>query len=135
MAKEVVAGSIILLFAVVNIVSVKGMGKLEDILVYTKIVLLLVISGIFISVGDINNLSPTLSSETSILSIFIVASITFVAFEGFQLVIHAYNETEDPDRNVPFAIYTSLGIALFIYLIVSLQHIWDNHAHLCPNTA
>jgi amino acid transporter len=120
MAKEVVAGSIILLFAIVNIVSVEGMGVLEDILVYTKIVILLVISGLFISVGDINNLSPILSSETSILAIFIVASITFVAFEGFQLVIHAYNETQNPDRNVPFAIYTSLGAALFIYLILAI---------------
>lgn len=118
--REIVAGSIIAFFAIVNILSVKGMGKIEDLLVYTKIAILFVISGLFIAVGDVSNLSLTNGPEFSVLSVFIVASLTFVAFEGFQLVIHAYNETDNPDKNVPFAIYMAIAAALGIYLVLAI---------------
>ena len=118
--REIVAGSIILIFGLINILSVKGMGKIEDILVYTKIAILLVLSGLFLAVGDTSNLNFTFNADFSIFSIFIVASLTFVAFEGFQLVIHAYNETDQPDKNVPFAIYGAIAAALFIYLVLAM---------------
>jgi len=41
---QLVAGLVILFFVIVNLVSVKGMGKLEDVMVYTKIILLILIS-------------------------------------------------------------------------------------------
>ena len=42
-ARKIVAGLVIFSFALVNIWSVKGMGKIEDIMVYTKLVILVVI--------------------------------------------------------------------------------------------
>lgn len=115
-----IAAGILLIFSIINIMSVKGMGKIEDVLVFTKVAILLVISGIFIGTGDLKNLAPALNGDFSIFSMAIVASITFVAFEGFQLVIHAYNETENPDKNVPFAIYGALAATIFIYFILSI---------------
>ena len=85
------AGGIILLFTVVNLVSVKGMGKVEDVMVYTKIILLLIISGLLAGKGETANFLPLVDSGTTAMDIIIIASITFVAFEGFQLVIHAYD--------------------------------------------
>ena len=49
---KLVAGIIISIFAVINLISVKGVGKVEDILVYTKIVFLLIISGLFVEVDS-----------------------------------------------------------------------------------
>lgn len=118
--QKLVAGGIILLFAVINVVSVRGMGKIEDWLVYTKIVLLLFISGLLIGKGDIHHLTPMLSADTKISSILVVASVTFVAYEGFQLVIHAYREMEDPVRNIPRAIYGSIAIATLLYVVLSI---------------
>ncbi len=118
--RKVVAGSIILLFTLVNIWSVKGMGKIEDIMVYTKLVILTIIS--FVLIGNENTSIPTLlqnSGEINILSILIVASLTFVAFEGFQLVINAVNEMEKPEVNIPKSIYVALALAVFIYFILS----------------
>ena len=74
----------------------------------------------------INNSQTTLpvllqnNNDTSILSILIVASITFVAYEGFQLVINAVNEMENPEKNIPKAIYSALFIAVLIYVVISL---------------
>jgi amino acid transporter len=119
-SNKLIAGGIILLFAVINIVSVKGMGKIEDWMVYTKLILLLFISGLLAGKGHIENFTPIIESDTSLLSILIIASITFVAFEGFQLVIHAYDEMNEPQKNIPRAIYSSIGIATFLYVILAI---------------
>ena len=42
-ARKFVAGGVILIFTLVNLWSVKGMGKIEDVIVYSKLVILVVI--------------------------------------------------------------------------------------------
>jgi len=119
--RKIVAGAVILTFTLVNIWSVKGMGKVEDIMVYTKLVILVVIS--FVLINNSETTIPVLlknENDVSILTILIVASITFVAYEGFQLVINAVNEMETPEKNIPKAIYSSLFLAVVIYFVISL---------------
>jgi len=121
LARKIVAGAVILTFTLINIWSVKGMGKIEDIMVYTKLVILVIIS--FVLINDRQTTLPVLlqnQGDVSVLSILIVASITFVAYEGFQLVINAVNEMETPEKNIPKAIYSALFIAVLIYFIISL---------------
>lgn len=96
------------------------MGKVEDIMVYTKLVILAVIS--FVLINNSQTSVPVLlqnDGDTIILNIFIVASITFVAYEGFQLVINAVNEMESPERNIPIAIYSAIFLAILIYFVIS----------------
>ena len=120
---KIVAGGIILIFTIINIVSVKGMGKIEDWMVYTKLVLLLLIAGLLAGKGSLDNFTPLIEGNTSLLSILIIASITFVAFEGFQLVIHAYDEMENPHKNIPRAIYGSIAIATVLYITLAIGSI------------
>jgi len=120
MIRKAVAGLIILSFTLVNVWSVKGMGKIEDIMVYTKLVILTIIS--FVLINNANTTIPVLlenNGDVNILSILIVASLTFVAFEGFQLVINAVNEMEEPEKNIPKSIYIALILAILIYFILS----------------
>jgi amino acid transporter len=118
--RKLVASSIILLFVAINLWSVKGMGKIEDLMVYTKLVILLIISGVLIHSG--HKSLPNLLAQADSVSfggILIVAAITFVAYEGFQLVINAVNEMEQPERNIPLAIYSAIGLAILIYLVLA----------------
>lgn len=117
---KTIAGLIILVFALINVLSVKGMGKLEDWMVYTKIILLLFISGLLAGKGDVENFTPMLTVDTSITGIIVIASITFVAYEGFQLVIHAYNEMSNPEKNIPRAIYSAVVIATLLYIVLAI---------------
>ena len=115
-----VAGAVLLFFALVNIWSVKGMGKIEDIMVYSKLVILAIIS--FVLINNSNTSIPTLienQQEVEFFSILIVASITFVAYEGFQLVINAINEMENPSKNIRRAIYISIAMATLIYTVIA----------------
>lgn len=119
--RKLVAGTIILIFTLINVWSVKGMGKIEDIMVYTKLVVLVVIS--FVLISSSRTTLPVLLQDNkgaSILSVLIVASITFVAYEGFQLVINAVNEMETPEKNIPRAIYSAIFLAVLIYVVISL---------------
>ncbi|HBE93251.1 MAG TPA: amino acid permease [Gammaproteobacteria bacterium] len=119
--RKLVAGIVILFFSLINIWSVRGMGKIEDIMVYSKLVILAVIS--FVLINNSSTSIPVLlknSSDVNMLSILIVASITFVAYEGFQLVINAVNEMDKPEKNIPKAIYSAIFLAALIYVVISV---------------
>ncbi len=120
-----VAILIITIFALINIWSVKGMGKIEDLMVYTKLVILFIISVMLMRHGktSFSNFTDQLlidAEHTKFLHILIVSSITFVAYEGFQLVINAVNEMNNPDKNIPRAIYMAIFIAILIYVVIAL---------------
>lgn len=119
--RKILAGIIIFVFTLINIWSVRGMGKIEDIMVYTKLVILVVIS--FVLINNSNTTIPILlenSKDIEFSSILIVASITFVAYEGFQLIINAVNEMDNPEKNIPISIYTAIALAILIYVVISL---------------
>ena len=123
--RKAVAIGIIWLFAFVNLWSVKGMGKLEDVMVYSKLFILFIISValIYFSKVDLHTFATTLQDDfanSTVLAILTVSSITFVAYEGFQLVINAVNEMENPQKNIPRAIYGSVVLVALIYFIIAL---------------
>ncbi|WP_104736134.1 APC family permease [Hanstruepera ponticola] len=120
-----IAIGVIGVFTFINIWSVNGMGKIEDLMVYTKLIVLTIISIVLISHGTtdfgsfVKNMTLDLQ-ESSVFSILIVASLTFVAYEGFQLVINAVNEMTNPEKNIPRAIYSAISLAVLIYVVISM---------------
>lgn len=123
--RKSVAIGIIAVFTFINIWSVNGMGKIEDLMVYTKLVVLTIISVVLMTHGTtdfgtfVENMALDLENS-SIFSILIVASLTFVSYEGFQLVINAVNEMENPEKNIPRAIYSAITLAILIYVVISM---------------
>ena len=63
------------------------------------------------------------------INILTVASVTFVAYEGFQLVINAVNEMENPERNIPRAIYGAVFLVALIYFVIALAAVVAIPAH------
>jgi amino acid transporter len=123
--RKAIAIGVIGLFTLINIWSVNGMGKIEDLMVYTKLIILTIISFVLMQHGttDFGTFIENMALDTensNVLSILIVASITFVAYEGFQLVINAVNEMTNPEKNIPRAIYSAISLAVLIYVVISL---------------
>jgi amino acid transporter/nucleotide-binding universal stress UspA family protein len=52
-------------------------------------------------------------------SIFIAMGLTFIAFEGYEIIAQCSEEVRAPERNVPRAIFLSLLIVVPIYLLVA----------------
>lgn len=123
-ARKAIAIGVIGLFTLINVWSVNGMGKIEDLMVYTKLIVLTIISIVLMKHGTtdygtfIDNMAVD-AENSSIFSILIVASLTFVAYEGFQLVINAVNEMTNPEKNIPRAIYSAIILAILIYVVIA----------------
>jgi len=117
--------AVLWIFALINIWSVRGMGKIEDVLVYAKLTILAVISMMLLyrTRVDWERFVHTLSEDfdqSSLLQILTVTAVTFVAYEGFQLVINAVRDMEDPERNIPRAIYGSIVLVSAVYFVMAL---------------
>ncbi len=108
-------------FLAVNLWSVHGMGRLEDLMVYSKIVILLVVAGVLWGNADVGLAEAAIARDGfPVLGIITIASVTFVAYEGFQLVINATNDMDRPDRNIPRAIYWAVAAATTIYVVLAI---------------
>jgi nucleotide-binding universal stress UspA family protein len=52
--------------------------------------------------------------------IFAAMGLTFIAFEGYEIIAQTSEEVEAPKRNIPRAVFLSLLIVIPIYLLVAL---------------
>ena len=124
-ARKGIALGVLAMFTLINVWSVNGMGKIEDIMVYTKLIILTIISVVLIQHRNIDtqtfmhNMKADFGSS-NFMNILIVASLTFVAYEGFQLVINAVNEMKRPKKNTPRAIYTAIAVVILLYVIIAI---------------
>jgi nucleotide-binding universal stress UspA family protein len=53
-----------------------------------------------------------------IMGVFVAMGFTFIAFEGYEIIAQSGEEVIDPIRNIPRAIFASIAIAVFIYVLV-----------------
>jgi amino acid transporter len=106
------------IFMGINILSTKLMGRAEDIIVYIKILILALLGGIGFFTLDAARFSPLFNN--GIHSVFMGGALIFVAFEGFQLITNAIEETRDPDRNIPRGMYGSIAITSIIYIAIAI---------------
>jgi amino acid transporter/nucleotide-binding universal stress UspA family protein len=51
--------------------------------------------------------------------VFAAMGLTFIAFEGYEIIAQTSEEVEDPRRNIPRAVFLSLLIVVPIYLLVA----------------
>jgi amino acid transporter len=52
--------------------------------------------------------------------IFVAMGLTFIAFEGYEIIVQAGEEVVDPRRNIPRAVFLSLLIVIPIYILVAI---------------
>ncbi len=115
---SVVVVLIISLFASLSFFGSKAVGKAEFYIVLVKLLIL----GVFIAFGITkltpSNLTPALDSS-GFNGLIHASVIFFLSYMGFGLIINAGENIENASRNIPKAIYISIGIVLFIYVSVS----------------
>ena len=49
--------------------------------------------------------------------------LTFIAFEGYEIIVQAGEEVKNPKKNIPRAIFTSLAIVVILYCLVAFVSI------------
>lgn len=120
---RVVAALAALGFAYVNFRGSSETGKLGAIFTVAQMVFVLAIGIIgtivfFFNPSRIENFEPFLGDGNWI-KLLGSMGIIYVAFEGFEVIAQAGDETIDPKKNIPKAILYSVAIVTATYLLVA----------------
>ena len=120
--QKMLAAGIALVFGYINFRGASETGKIGNIVTLTKIVIL----GIFVAFGLqvtfgradwTSSFSPFLPNGWG--GIIRAMGLTFIAFQGFEVISQASEEIRNPKRNIPRAVFLSLLIVVPIYLLVA----------------
>jgi amino acid transporter/nucleotide-binding universal stress UspA family protein len=118
---------IIVGFMVLNVLGASETGTVGNIVTMTKVGIL----GMFVLFGILAMLRTdawhsrftTGFMPNGPLSIVVAMGLTFIAFEGYEIIAQSGEEAIDPKRNIPRAIFGAVAIAVTIYLLVSVTAI------------
>ncbi len=118
-------------FTLLNMKGAAVTGKTENILVIAKIAVLImfIIFGIEAFASDIpaarREFTPFFPKGFN--GVFIAMGLTFIAFEGYDLIATVAEEIKNPGKTIPRATFASVGITVFVYLCVLLVSLGAVH--------
>ncbi len=105
-------------FMIVNLRGVRASGVSEDLIVYAKVVVLAIFAAAGFAHFNGRRILPLF--DHGLASVFVAGATVFVAYEGFQLINSAVEETRDPARTVPIGIYGAIATVTTIYVLLAL---------------
>jgi amino acid transporter/nucleotide-binding universal stress UspA family protein len=113
---------VIVTFMYINYRGSSETGLAGNIITVLKVVIL----GIFIASGlwaiaqnpsyfqKFENFAPT-----GLVGVVTAMGLTFIAFEGYEIIVQAGEEVRNPRRTIPKAVFLSLAIVIPIYMLVA----------------
>jgi amino acid transporter len=118
--RPIISVLVVAAFVGLNLSGVQETGLFEDIAVYIKVLVLLSLAGLGIAFynGDPTAMDFFNRGHLSPITGF---AIIFVSYEGFQLLVYDYEDIENVERTLPIGMYTSIVIAILIYVAVSFM--------------
>ncbi|MGQ9587073.1 MAG: amino acid permease [Thermoplasmata archaeon] len=67
----------------------------------------------------VDNFESLVPTDDDLSEVFMVMGFTFIAFEGYEIIVQCGEEVREPRKNIPRAIFASVGIAALLYLSVA----------------
>jgi APA family basic amino acid/polyamine antiporter len=123
---KLIALASIAAFTYINIKGASETGKTGTIVTIVQLgtILCLIIAGFWVIY---NNPSPTANfadfMPTGIAGLVAAMGLTFIAFEGYEIIVQTGEEVKNPKRNIPRAIFISLAIVVTLYCLVAFVSI------------
>ena len=117
----------IIIFIFVNVRGSSDTGKVGNAITFTQ----LAIIGILIAaaIGAMMFANPNWSDNytdflpSGVAGLALAMGLTFIAFEGYEIISQAGDEIKNPRRNIPRAILISLGIVVSVYIVFTFVFI------------
>jgi amino acid transporter/nucleotide-binding universal stress UspA family protein len=114
-------------FVTLNVLGADVTGKAENVITLAKVAVLV----LFIAFGlgavfstpelALANFTPLFPRGMG--GVVVAMGLTFIAFEGYDLIATVSEEIKDPTRSIPIATFASLCVAIIIYLFILLVSI------------
>ncbi len=119
LAMALVEAGVVLVFMILGLLGSAAVGRAELLIVMVKLGIL----GLFVVLGirsvHLDWVEPSFDAG-SMGNILNATAIFFLSYMGFGLVTNASENMQDPERNVPRAIYLSILIVTVVYVSVSV---------------
>jgi len=110
--------AIVVLFVTLNALSTEASGGAETVITLLKIAIL----GVFVAFGvfavETGEFSPFFPADGGARTVLPAMGLTFIAFQEYDLIATVTEEVENPQKNIPRAIFLSLAATVVIYLLV-----------------
>ena len=129
LAVKVLAALVALAFIMINVRGSSETGLVGNIITVFKIIVLglLVFFGL-LAMRNIPNWGDNFLNDPGPLAhgvrgVVLAMGLTFVAFEGYEIIAQSGEEVKDPGRNVPRAIFLAIAIVVVVYMAVAFVSI------------
>ena len=114
------------IFAFVNIRGTSETGKIGTVVTMFQLVAIvsIIVAGLWSMANNPN--WPTNFSDFMPMGLGGLAAamgLTFIAFEGYEVIVQSGEEVKNPKRNIPRAIFISLALVVFMYCLVAFVSI------------
>lgn len=123
-AEKAIGVLIALVFLAINFRGASETSLVGNVVTVAK----LVVIGLFIAFGlwamisepqrSVDHFTPMFPRGYG--NVFLAMGITFVAFEGYEIIVQAGEEVRNPRRAIPRAVFKSLLIVIPIYVLVAI---------------
>lgn len=119
---KVLAVTIILIFVAINFRGVSETGTAGNIVTVLKVLILLLFIGsgmyaIYQNPEFMNKFQDFAPNGWP--GILNAMGLTFIAFEGYEIIVQAGEEVKEPRETIPKAVFLSLAIVVPIYILVA----------------
>jgi amino acid transporter len=134
--QKLLAAGAALLFGYINFRGASETGKIGNLVTIAKIIILLIFIGfgleLILRKGDwMTTFSPFMPHGWG--GVFKAMGLTFIAFQGFEVIAQSSEEIKNPKKNIPRAVFLSLIIVVPIYLLVAITAIGSvNPGNMTP---
>jgi amino acid transporter/nucleotide-binding universal stress UspA family protein len=124
-AAKLIAVIIVLLFVYINFRGAKEAGQAETFVTIVKIVIIALFIGFGIYAMFAGKTPEPWQGNFSgffqkgAVGIIMAMGLTFIAFEGYEIIAQCGEEVKNPKRNIPRSILLSLLIVVPIYILVA----------------
>ena len=113
-------------FAFINIRGTSETGKIGTVVTMFQLVAIvsIIVAGLW-SMASSPNWTANFSDfmPNGFAGLAAAMGLTFIAFEGYEVIVQSGEEVKNPKRNIPRAIFISLALVVFMYCLIAFVSI------------
>lgn len=109
---------IVILVVFINILGSKQVARAQTAIIAFELIILIAFIGFGLTQAHVPTITAA-NSGSGIIGILSAAGLLYVTYEGFGVVTNTAGNMKNPKKQLPIALFLSLGIVMLIYIVAS----------------
>ncbi len=125
---KLTAVAVVVVFTFINVKGASETGKVGTVITLVQLgaIISIIIAGLWVMSSHPNNEWQSNFSDflpMGLSGLVAAMGLTFIAFEGYEIIVQTGEEVKNPKRNIPRAIFISLALVVIMYCIIAFVSI------------